>query len=172
MRNKQLIRQWQLLSFLSRHPNGVRVADISDFNNTPNRTVYRDLNALEEAGFPIFPTMSGKTSSWKLSEDNIFSSCTLLTDMEIIAFVMFSHFSSEIICSLHSNAMNTLHEKITSNLPANKVTILQELISHLHETYPLKQNHLPQRKIDKLDLFMKIILKKLSKVNSVHGDDN
>jgi predicted DNA-binding transcriptional regulator YafY len=32
----------------------------------PSRTIYRDLEAIEAAGFPIYTEKDGKNSAWKL----------------------------------------------------------------------------------------------------------
>lgn len=51
MRNQSLIRQWQLLKLLADKPATPKEL-ASHFTESP-RTIYRDIEALKQAGFPI-----------------------------------------------------------------------------------------------------------------------
>ncbi len=53
-RYQQVVRQWRLLRRLERAPDGVKPATIADEAGTSQRNVYRDLDALQGAGFPIY----------------------------------------------------------------------------------------------------------------------
>jgi|AP95_1055475.scaffolds.fasta_scaffold02401_8 predicted DNA-binding transcriptional regulator YafY len=53
MRGDQLARQWQLVQHLARSRGGVGLGDLSENLGCVRRTVYRDLNALMYAGFPV-----------------------------------------------------------------------------------------------------------------------
>jgi predicted DNA-binding transcriptional regulator YafY len=53
MRGDQLARQWQLIQRLARSRSGVGLDDLAEELNCVRRTVYRDLDALMYAGFPV-----------------------------------------------------------------------------------------------------------------------
>jgi len=53
MRGDQLARQWQLIQRLARSRAGVGLDDLAEELGCVRRTVYRDLDALQYAGFPV-----------------------------------------------------------------------------------------------------------------------
>ena len=53
MRGDQLARQWQLIQRLARSRAGVGLEDLAQDLGVVRRTVYRDLDALMYAGFPV-----------------------------------------------------------------------------------------------------------------------
>lgn len=57
-RNQQVTRLLKLLGLLSNRTNGATVGELTrDMNVTP-RTIYRDFEALQEAGFPLYSDLS------------------------------------------------------------------------------------------------------------------
>ncbi|MBW2274478.1 MAG: WYL domain-containing protein [Deltaproteobacteria bacterium] len=53
MRGDQLARQWQLIQRLAKSRGGLGLDDLADELGCVRRTVYRDLDALMYAGFPV-----------------------------------------------------------------------------------------------------------------------
>lgn len=53
MRGDQLARQWQLIQRLARSRAGVGLDELAEDLGCVRRTVYRDLDALQYAGFPV-----------------------------------------------------------------------------------------------------------------------
>ena len=53
MRGDQLARQWQLVQRLARSRAGANVDELAELVSCTRRTVYRDLDALQFAGFPV-----------------------------------------------------------------------------------------------------------------------
>ena len=53
MRGDQLARQWRLIQLLARRRYGVGLDDLAAELECTKRTVYRDLDALQFAGFPV-----------------------------------------------------------------------------------------------------------------------
>jgi predicted DNA-binding transcriptional regulator YafY len=53
MRGDQLARQWQLIQRLARSRAGVGLDDLAEDLGCGRRTLYRDLDALQYAGFPV-----------------------------------------------------------------------------------------------------------------------
>jgi predicted DNA-binding transcriptional regulator YafY len=53
-RNQEVIRQWKVLHALESSRHGVTIDALSDELDVTTRTIRRDLEALQEAGFPLF----------------------------------------------------------------------------------------------------------------------
>jgi len=54
MQGDQLSRQWRAIRAIEASPNGLTVAEIAEREETGIRTIYRDLEALQAAGFPLY----------------------------------------------------------------------------------------------------------------------
>jgi predicted DNA-binding transcriptional regulator YafY len=54
MRGEQLARQWRILRTLESRKTGATVADLAQEQDCHPRTVWRDLTAIQEAGFPLY----------------------------------------------------------------------------------------------------------------------
>ena len=59
-RNAQVVRQWRLLRHLSKNPRGCQAEELARVLRAPLRSIYRDLRALEDAGFPIWSQYVGR----------------------------------------------------------------------------------------------------------------
>ena len=58
-RNAEVIRQWTILREIERaRTSGVTIDELAALCDVTTRTIRRDLQALEEAGFPIFDDRS------------------------------------------------------------------------------------------------------------------
>ena len=53
-RGDQISRQWQILQILEARRMGVSVPDLANELEANARTIYRDIEALEMAGFPLY----------------------------------------------------------------------------------------------------------------------
>jgi predicted DNA-binding transcriptional regulator YafY len=54
MRGDQLARQWRVIRAIEASANGLTVAEIAEREETGLRTIYRDLEAIQTAGFPLY----------------------------------------------------------------------------------------------------------------------
>ena len=59
-RNTEVIRQWTILREVERARNGVTIDELASLCGVTTRTIRRDLQALEEAGFPLYDDRSGE----------------------------------------------------------------------------------------------------------------
>jgi len=67
MRNAEVIRQWQILREIESHRTGVTIHDLAKQVRVSTRTIRRDLQALQEAGFAVFDEgEENETKRWKL----------------------------------------------------------------------------------------------------------
>lgn len=67
MRNAEVIRQWQILRQIESARGGVTIHDLADHAGVTTRTIRRDLQALQEAGFALYDEGGEHdTKRWKL----------------------------------------------------------------------------------------------------------
>jgi predicted DNA-binding transcriptional regulator YafY len=86
-RNAEVIRQWTILREVERARAGVTIDDLAVRCGVTTRTIRRDLQALEEAGFPLFDDRShddGRTR-WKVDGQAFKSLAAGLTVSELCA---------------------------------------------------------------------------------------
>ena len=68
MRNAEVIRQWQILRSIESSRTGVTIHDLSEQAGVTTRTIRRDLQALQEAGFAIYDEgEEHDTKRWRLN---------------------------------------------------------------------------------------------------------
>jgi len=64
MRGDQLARQWRIIRAIESSPNGLTVAEIAEREEIGIRTIYRDLEALQAAGFPLYTERVERGNRW------------------------------------------------------------------------------------------------------------
>jgi len=68
MRNAEVIRQWQILREVESRRTGVTIHELAALVRVTTRTIRRDLQALQEAGFAIFDEgEENETKRWRLN---------------------------------------------------------------------------------------------------------
>jgi predicted DNA-binding transcriptional regulator YafY len=67
-RNAELIRQWQILRDIDGARYGVTIAKLAALRGVHQRTIRRDIEALNYAGFPLRDDKINGTTMWKLTE--------------------------------------------------------------------------------------------------------
>jgi len=67
VRNAEVIRQWQILREIETRRTGVTIHELADQVHVSTRTIRRDLQALQEAGFAVYDEgEENETKRWKL----------------------------------------------------------------------------------------------------------
>jgi predicted DNA-binding transcriptional regulator YafY len=66
-RNAEVIRQWKLLRALDAQKYGATVNELARELEVTTRTIWRDLAALQEVGFPLVDERDGRQTRWKLA---------------------------------------------------------------------------------------------------------
>ncbi len=64
MRGDQLARQWRIIRAIEASPNGLTITEIAQREETGIRTIYRDLEALQAAGFPLYTEKVERATRW------------------------------------------------------------------------------------------------------------
>ena len=68
-RGDQLARQWRIIQLLISYRMGKSAADLAKELEYGVRTIYRDLEALQVAGFPLYSEKVGGKSLWSVLDN-------------------------------------------------------------------------------------------------------
>jgi predicted DNA-binding transcriptional regulator YafY len=129
-RNAEVIRQWTILRAIERaRVTGVTIDELAAQCDVTTRTIRRDLQALEEAGFPLFDDRShddGKTR-WKVNGQAFKGLAAGLTVSELCAL----YFSRTLVESLSGtpfrDEVESAFEKLVSGLTPHMRQFLDQL---------------------------------------------
>ena len=129
-RNAEVIRQWTILREIERARGaGVTIDDLASLCDVTTRTIRRDLQALEEAGFPLYDDRShddGRTR-WQVSGQAFKGLAAGLTVSELCAL----YFSRSLLESLSGTPfrddVESAFEKLASVLTPHMRQFLDQL---------------------------------------------
>ena len=129
-RNAEVIRQWTILREIERTRGaGVTIDDLASQCGVTTRTIRRDLQALEESGFPLFDDRShddGRTR-WKVNGQAFKGLAAGLTVSELCAL----YFSRTLVASLSGTPfrddVESAFEKLGSVLTPHMRQFLDQL---------------------------------------------
>lgn len=65
-RNAEVVRHWNMLRYIDEHRAGVSVPELAREFGVTTRTVWRDLAALQEVGFPLVDEKRDRSTTWTL----------------------------------------------------------------------------------------------------------
>ena len=65
-RHAEIVRHWRMLLHIDAHRHGVTVKDLADRFGVTQRTVWRDLEALQQVGFPLVDDKRDRQTTWRL----------------------------------------------------------------------------------------------------------
>jgi proteasome accessory factor B len=119
-RNAELIRQWEILRDIDGARNGITIAKLAAMRGVHQRTIRRDIDALNYAGFPLRDEKVNGTTMWKLSERpfrgleqtglGVVELCALYFSRTMLATLAGSPFQDDV---------DRAFEKLTRALPAS-----------------------------------------------------
>ncbi len=66
-RNAEVVRQWNILREIEQQRQGVSIARLAEHAHVTTRTIRRDLDALQQAGFPLYDDRADGEVRWKLN---------------------------------------------------------------------------------------------------------
>ncbi|MGE5258377.1 MAG: helix-turn-helix transcriptional regulator [Hyphomicrobiales bacterium] len=126
-RGDQLARQWVIFQNLCNSRRGKTVNELSGDLDCHPRTVYRDLDALQAAGFPLVTERQNGTTRWALMEGARRESTMPFAMSELMAL----HFSRRMIDGLQGTlfqeALDSAFRKIRSTLPPESLRFLSRV---------------------------------------------
>ena len=130
-RGDQLARQWKIIQTLISSRMGKSAADIARNLNCHPRTVYRDLDALQSAGFPMYTERVDGKSLWSLLDTvkHHFPIPFNLTEL------MALHFSRDVLKVLEGtvfyDSLESLFQKVRTTLPSETKKYLEQISKSL-----------------------------------------
>jgi predicted DNA-binding transcriptional regulator YafY len=128
-RNSEVIRQWTILREIERARSGVTIDELASLCGVTTRTIRRDLQALEEAGFPLFDDRSGDDgrTRWQINGQAFKGVAAGLTLAELSAL----YFSRTLLVSLSGTPFRAevehAFEKLSSALTPHMRQFLDQL---------------------------------------------
>lgn len=129
-RNAEVIRQWAILKEIERNrATGVTIDELSSRCAVTTRTIRRDLQALEEAGFPVFDDRSsddGRTR-WRLNGQPFKGLAAGLTLSELCALYFSRALAEALAGTPFRDDLESAHEKLASALPPHVRQFLDRL---------------------------------------------
>ncbi len=112
-----MARQWKILQHLLTHRRGASIQELVAYLGCHRRTVYRDLEALQSAGFPIFAERRESRRRWQLIETYA-AQLPIPFDLAELTALYFSRDLLKVLQgSLFSDALDSLFSKIKTTLP-------------------------------------------------------
>lgn len=147
MRGTQLARQWRILRLLETRKRGLTAAEISSEMDVPLRTVYRDLEAIQEAGFPVYTDRVERKSYWKLIEGFKSDSPLPLTATELMSL----HMSREILKvfdgTIFQESIESLFDKVRASLSPETIRYLERVSGQIKLGFGPRKNFQDSKKI-------------------------
>jgi len=129
-RNAEVIRQWTILREIEQaRAAGVTIDDLASQCAVTTRTIRRDLQALEEAGFPIYDDKSrddGKTR-WVLNGQAFKGLSTGLTLSELCALYFSRSLAESLAGTPFKSEVESAFDKLTTALTPHMQRFLDQL---------------------------------------------
>lgn len=130
-RGDQLSRQWKIIQSLMACGDGKSAGALAADLDCHTRTVYRDLEALQMAGFPLYTEQSGGKTRWSILDAGRRQMPLPLNLTELMAL----YFSRNMLKGLQGTAMfdslAALFEKVKATLPSEYTAYLDKLADSL-----------------------------------------
>jgi predicted DNA-binding transcriptional regulator YafY len=126
-RGEQLARQWKILQYLLISRFGKSAADLAEQMQCNPRTIYRDLEALAEAGFPIISEKVKGKNIWSLLDTMKHRLPVPFTLQELMALHVSRGMVKIFKDTIFYDALESLFEKVETTLPPESKTYLQRV---------------------------------------------
>jgi predicted DNA-binding transcriptional regulator YafY len=127
-RGDQLLRHWNLLRTLQTRGEGATLRDLADQFEVTQRTIQRDLENLQELGFPIdYEADEVGTRYWRMPHDFFRSGPMVLGLTEAVSLHLARHLFSPLAGTYFAEGLDSILDKIRSNLPAQALDHFADL---------------------------------------------
>jgi predicted DNA-binding transcriptional regulator YafY len=126
-RGDQLGRQWKILQMLISARRGKSVSDLAQEIDCHTRTVYRDLEALQVAGFPVYTEKEGGKNLWLLLDSAKHQAPIPLSLTELMALYFSRGMMKVLKNTVFYDSLESLFEKIKATLPSEYMLYLNQI---------------------------------------------
>jgi predicted DNA-binding transcriptional regulator YafY len=116
-RGDQLARQWTIIQSLLASRSGKTIAQLVETLGCHRRTVYRDLEALQSAGFPLYSDQEEGHSRWYLIESARQSVPIPFSITELMALYFSRDWLQGLENTVFHEALESLFQKVKATLP-------------------------------------------------------
>jgi predicted DNA-binding transcriptional regulator YafY len=159
MRGDFLARQWRLIKAIAASNQGMSAAQLAEQEKVELRTVYRDLQTLQDAGFPLFGKRDGRSTKWSIVDPVKGKGMPApFTAGELIALRLAQDMLAKLPDNSLSNALGSLFTKFTSNLAQNSLAKLNEIQNSFSM---VSMNEQSRKDLEqKIDLISQMVLAK------------
>jgi predicted DNA-binding transcriptional regulator YafY len=131
-RGEPLIRQWNLLKALQAHRFGLGGDELAERLECNKRTVQRDLNILQQSGFPIsFEQRDFGKRFWTLAPNFIQREELMLSVTEVLSLFLSRQILSPLAGTQFGDGLGTALEKIKALMPAKALGYFEDLDANL-----------------------------------------
>jgi predicted DNA-binding transcriptional regulator YafY len=144
-RNAEVIRQWTILREIERaRGSGVTIDELASLCDVTTRTIRRDLQALQEAGFPLYDDKSGDDSKtrWRVNGQAFRGLAAGLTVSELCAL----YFSRTLVESLSGTPFKDDVESAFDKLSGVLTPHMRAFLDQLPRVIATKPD--PMRRLD------------------------
>ncbi len=144
-RGDQLARQWKIIQALITSRRGRSVPELAEMVECTVRTVYRDLEALQDAGFPVTTERDGHRMVWSLLDPARHTMPIPLSLPELTALYFGRSLAGVLKGTVFYDALESLFTKIKSLLPADMLKLLDRSQESLAVAVAPAKAHEPYR---------------------------
>jgi predicted DNA-binding transcriptional regulator YafY len=140
-RNAEMIRQWKILRTVEASRHGETVASLARLCDVTTRTIWRDVAALQEAGFPLVDEKPDGRTRWKLLPQGLKGLENSSLTISQLAALYFSRALIQcLVGTPFQDDARAAMEKISAALPQRMRSFLDRLPGVLNvKATPLKK---------------------------------
>lgn len=154
-----MARQWRLIKAIASANQGITAAQLAKQEEVELRTVYRDIQTLQDAGFPLYGKKEGRSTKWSLVDSAKGKGLPApYTVSEIISLWLAQDMLSKLPDRGISQTLDSLFSKITASLAQGSLAKLSEIKSSF-TIVELDQNAVKELE-QKIDLVNQMVLAK------------
>jgi len=117
LRGERLGRQWQIIQLLLQRRKGMSAAELAAELGWSVRNIYRDLEALQQAGFPMFTARDGRKVRWAFVEGFRHATSIPFTADELMALEVGRGMMRPVGGTVFADALDIALSKIRAQLP-------------------------------------------------------
>jgi predicted DNA-binding transcriptional regulator YafY len=139
-RGDQLARQWRIIQTLISSRHGKSVSDLAQDLSCHTRTVYRDLEALQTAGFPVYTDRVEGKNVWSLLDTVKHNIPIPFSLPELMALYFSRGMMGVLKDTVFYDSLISLFDKIKTTLPDEYIEYLGQIEKSLEvRSKPYKQ---------------------------------